>query len=132
MKIMLFHNQPKYSLGNRVGREYMRLFLGLLAWISSFPITLDRTSSASANGGQRIPIDTVRWKWAATAQNAGDEANRSEGNHHHVCDGFLEPRPGAMYSVVGHLNYGVGLKPHPDIAIPGACEVNLPIHVRSR
>lgn len=126
---MLFHHQPKYRLGNRVGREYMRLFLGLLAWISSSPLTLDRTNNPSANGGQGIAVDAVRWVWSATAQTAGDEANRSEGKYHDVCDGFLEPRPGAIYSAVGHLDYGVGLEPRPDIAIPGACEVNLPIHV---
>lgn len=46
-----------------------------------------------------------------------------------TCDGSQQPRPGAIYSAVGHLNYGVGLDLKADISIPGACEVNLPIEV---
>lgn len=45
------------------------------------------------------------------------------------CDGHQQPRPGAIYSAVGHLNYGVGLYLKADIGIPGACEVNFPIDV---
>lgn len=47
------------------------------------------------------------------------------------CDGHQHPRPGAIYSAVGHLNYGVGLDLQADIGIPGACEVNFPIDVSS-
>lgn len=45
------------------------------------------------------------------------------------CDGRQQPRPGAIYSAVAHLNYGVGLDLRADISIPGECEVNLPIDV---
>lgn len=45
------------------------------------------------------------------------------------CDGRSEPRPGAIYSAVGHVNYGVGIDLRPDIGITGGCEVNLPIEV---
>lgn len=45
------------------------------------------------------------------------------------CDGRQQPRPAAIYSAVGHFNYGVGLDLQADISIPGACEVNFPIDV---
>lgn len=47
-----------------------------------------------------------------------------------TCNGRQDPRPGAIYSAVGHLNYGVGVDLRADMSIPGACEVNLPIKVR--
>lgn len=47
-----------------------------------------------------------------------------------TCNGRQDPRPGAIYSAVGHLNYGVGVDLRADMSIPGACEVNLPINVR--
>lgn len=61
---------------------------------------------------------------------AAEGAGESE-SYSASCDGRQEPRPGAIYSAVGHLNYGVGLDLKADISIPGACEVNFPINVSS-
>lgn len=66
---------------------------------------------------------TFSSNWFATAQ-----ATTTEG-HTAICDGRLEPLPGAVYSAVGHVNYGVGVNLRADIGIWGGCEVNLPIEV---
>lgn len=62
------------------------------------------------------------------AQSAGASSSYSQ-DYSASCDGIQQPRPGAIYSAVGHLNYGVGLDLKADISIPGECEVNLPIDV---
>ena len=68
---------------------------------------------------------------AWTAAFAAAQSVESSGSYSASCDGHQEPRPGAIYSAVGHLNYGVGLDLKADISIPGACEVNFPIDVSS-
>ncbi|CAM9804686.1 unnamed protein product, partial [Scytosiphon promiscuus] len=65
------------------------------------------------------------------AQIAGDLSDYAEG-YSTSCNGIQQPRPGAIYSAVGHLDYGVGLDLKADITIPGECEVNLPIDVPAR
>ena len=57
------------------------------------------------------------------------QVSGTSGDYNVTCNGNQQPRPGAIYSAVGHLNYGVGLDLKADISIPGACEVNLPIEV---
>lgn len=69
------------------------------------------------------PITTFSSTWFAMAQTTTTEGHTAN------CDGRPEPRPGAIYSTVGHVNYGVGVKLRADISIPGGCEVNLPIEV---
>lgn len=68
---------------------------------------------------------------AWTAAFAAAQSVESSGSYSASCDGHQEPRPGAIYAAVGHLNYGVGLDLKADISIPGACEVNFPIDVSS-
>lgn len=65
--------------------------------------------------------------WFAMAQSTSNAA-AGEG-YAVICDGRTKPKPGAVYSAVGHVNYGVGVGLQADISIPGGCEVNLPIEV---
>lgn len=68
------------------------------------------------------------WSTLADAQTVQASSGAPD-DYSATCDGRQQPRPGAIYSAVGHLNYGVGLDLRADISIPGACEVNLPIDV---
>lgn len=97
----------------------MRRFVFATWWIFGSPDFL-----LTDEGGVRSA-----WSTRAEAQSVQASGGTSE-DHSATCDGRQQPRPGAIYSAVGHLNYGVGLDLRADISIPGACEVNLPIDVR--
>lgn len=104
-----------------VGRKIAQFFIPLV-WILAPPprIVLDPTRGA----GYR----TIGTTWSVAAHNSDDLSTWRESST--SCDGQQELRPGAIYSAVGHINYGVAVELRPDISIPGACEVNLPIDVR--
>lgn len=73
-------------------------------------------AESSSGVADKDPTMILSWFTEAHTTNTG-------------CDGRPEPRPGAIYSAVGHVNYGVGIDLRPDISISGGCEVNLPIEV---
>lgn len=96
-----------------------RLFLFATWWIFGSPDLL-----FTDEGGVRSA-----WSTWADAQSVQASSRTYDEDYSAACDGRQQPRPGAIYSAVGHVNYGVGLDLRADIRIPGACEVNLPIDV---
>lgn len=114
-------HQPRQSRdGPDCGRAHGLFFvpcLLLLLWIFF---------SASGFFKRRENVVSDEWKsiWFAAAE----EIHSSSAS----CDGTQQPRPGAIYSAVGHIDYGVGLELKADLSISGECEANLPIAVSSK
>lgn len=104
-------------------RAAHRFFLvTLVLWIFGSPNSLKPEKGNAGLYRRRWPAQSV------AAQNTDNSASASEESTS-ICDGHQKPRPGAIYSTVGHVNYGVGLGLRADLSLPGACEVNLPIDV---
>ncbi|CAM9114790.1 unnamed protein product [Hapterophycus canaliculatus] len=98
--------------------------------IRRFILTIWIFGSPNNRSNQR----TVQSIWSTpfvATQSAGASSGYSA-DYSVGCDGIQQPRPGAIYSAVGHLDHGVGLDLKADISIPGECEVNLPIDVPTR
>lgn len=96
------------------------ILIGIL-WIFGSPDCL-----LTNRGVSRSSVPLARF----VAAHSTDRSSSTSLEESAACDGRQLPRPGAIYSAVGHLDYGVGLELRADIPIPGSCEVNLPIDVR--
>lgn len=112
------HYRRRYRTGNgfyKCTRMFVLVLLPL--WIlTSSPGNLFGTETGR-RGGAYSAQPTFRLLVAAE-------------EYSNTCNARQNPQPGAIYSAVGHLNYGVGVDLRADMSIPGACEVNLPINVR--
>lgn len=118
------HRRHRRCHGN--GCVYVQRFVVVLTlwWIFG---SLD--SLVSNTGREGLARSARSTPLVAAQRTNNDDTSSTTGVYSTSCDGRMQPRPGAIYSAVGHLNYGVGLELRADMSIPGGCEVNLPIEV---